>query len=99
MTEEGLDHESQAPGPCGPSASERGPEQAAACPMRGICKGFAESSKIRYGIILIGALLIATGILILMQPNFLVWLAGSAAIVVGLLVVVAAIAARRFGGA
>jgi uncharacterized membrane protein HdeD (DUF308 family) len=62
-----------------------------------MCRSFAGSSRLRYGIILIGALLIATGILILMQPNFLVWLAGSVAIVVGLLVVLAAIAARRFG--
>jgi uncharacterized membrane protein HdeD (DUF308 family) len=65
--------------------------------MMAMCKGFAESSELRYGIILIGALLIVTGILILMQPKVLVWLVGSAAIVVGLLVLVAAIAARRFG--
>jgi len=65
--------------------------------MMAMCRGFAGRSGLRYGIILIGALLIVTGILILMQPKFLVWLAGSAAIVVGLLVVVAAIAARRFG--
>ena len=65
--------------------------------MMAMCRGFAGSSWLRYGIILIGALLIAIGILILMQPKFLVWLAGSAAIVVGLLVLAAAIAARRFG--
>ena len=97
MTEEGVGHESQASGPSGSSASARGVEHSASCPMMAMCRGFAGSSGLRYGIILIGALLIETGILILMQPNFLVWLAGSAAIVVGLLVVVAAIAARRFG--
>lgn len=97
MTEQGIGHESQAPGSCGPSASEPGPGQTAACPMMAMCRGFTGSSGLRYGIILIGALLIAIGILILMQPKFLVWLAGSAAIVVGLLVVVTAIAARRFG--
>ena len=64
--------------------------------MMAMCRGFAGSSGLRYGIILVGALLIATGILILVQPNFLTWLAGSAAIVVGLLVVVAATAAHRF---
>jgi len=65
--------------------------------MASMCKDFTESRGVRYGSFLAGALFIAIGVLILLQPNFLVWLAGLTTVFLGLLVSGGGFAVRRFG--
>lgn len=99
MAEAGFGNDTQSPGCCEP-VSTQGDQQATetpTCPMASICSDFTESPGVRYGSFLAGALFVAIGVLILVQPNFLVWLAGLTTILLGLLVSAAGFAVRRFG--
>jgi hypothetical protein len=69
----------------------------AACPMMSMCRGITESRAGRYGPIALGVLFIAMGAAILLQPSFLIWLAGGTTILLGLSILAGGFAVRRFG--
>jgi len=67
-----------------------------ACPMASMCKEFAGAPQARWGPSILGILFLVVGVLILVQPGFLVWLAGITTMVLGLLFFAGGVAMRRF---
>lgn len=80
------------------SAGGRETTLAPSCPMASMCREFTESRGARYGSLVLGALFIFLGVAISLEPDLLVWLAGSTTILLGLLVLVGGFSVRRFGG-
>jgi hypothetical protein len=66
------------------------------CPMASMCKEFAGAPQARWGPSVLGILFLLVGGLILVQPGFLVWLAGITTMVLGLLFFAGGVVMRRF---
>lgn len=55
----------------------------AICPMATTCKGMMENPRSGFLLILPGAVLIGLGVLTILEPGILVWLVGTASVLLG----------------
>ena len=67
------------------------------CPMAATCKSIMEKPMLAFFLMVPGILFIAVGILILVEPRILVWLAAAASIVMGVGMLMFANFVRRIG--
>lgn len=65
------------------------------CPMASMCKGMAEKPRFGFVLMIPGLLLVLGGVLIFIEPRVLVWLVGSASILIGLVLLLFAIFIRK----
>ena len=65
------------------------------CPMAEMCKGMMAKPFSGMFLIMPGLVLIALGVLIIIEPKVLVWLVAALAILMGLMMMAAAIFMRR----
>ena len=73
-------------------------EPMAMCPMASMCKGMAEKPVSRSLLMIPGVVLILIGVLILFEPQVLVWLMAAVVIGFGILMLVIANFIHRIGG-
>lgn len=69
----------------------------AMCPMAGMCKRMMDKPPTGLFLMLPGAALIAVGVLILVEPAILVWLAGAASVLFGVMLIAMGGFVRRLG--
>lgn len=69
----------------------------AMCPMAKMCMGMTAKPPSGFMLMLPGALLVVVGVVILIEPNVLVWLMAGTSILVGIVMLVIANLIRRFG--
>ena len=86
--------ETDGSGCCGPEASR---EVAAGCPMASMCSGFFEKGTSRFLLMLPGVVLILLGVAVLIQPQVLVWLVASTAVLLGVAMLLMAHFRYRLG--
>lgn len=67
------------------------------CPMATMCKGMMKKSPFGLAVMLAGAVLIAVGVLIVLEPQILVWLMGPAFVILGIMLLMMAKFVRRLG--
>lgn len=65
------------------------------CPMASMCKGMADRPGVGVLLLIPGLLLVLGGVLIFIEPRVLVWLMGSASILIGLVMLFFAIFMRK----
>ena len=65
------------------------------CPMASMCKEMAGEPGLRFLLLIPGLLLILGGVLIFLDPRFLVWLLAGTSILIGLLILFFAVAIRK----
>jgi len=81
-------------GCCG---SEARPEARAGCPMASMCGGIFEKGTSRLLLMLPGVVLILLGVAVLIQPQVLVWLVASTAVLLGVAMLLMAHFMYRLG--
>ena len=69
----------------------------AMCPMAKMCEGIMEKRPSRLLLILSGVVLIVVGLLIFLEPRILVWLMGTASVLLGIMLLMMANFIRRLG--
>ena len=69
----------------------------AMCPMAAMCKGMMKRPPSGLAVMLAGAVLIAVGALIFLEPRILVWLMGTAFVMMGIMLLMMANFVRRMG--
>ena len=74
-----------------------GPSPMAMCPMARMCEGMMKKQPIGNLAMVAGILLIIVGALIYVEPRILVWLAGAALVVLGIMLLIMARFIRRLG--
>lgn len=67
------------------------------CPMAAMCKGMMKKPPSGLAVMLAGAVLIAVGVLIVLEPQILVWLMGAAFVMLGIMLLMMANFVRRLG--
>lgn len=67
----------------------------AMCPMASMCKEMAGKPGLGFLLLIPGLLLILGGVLIFLEPKFLVWLLAGTSILVGLVILFFAVSIRR----
>lgn len=67
------------------------------CPMAAMCKGMMKKPPSGLAVMLAGAALIAVGVLIFLKPLILVWLMGTAFVMLGIMLLIMANFVRRLG--
>lgn len=67
------------------------------CPMAAMCKGMMKKPPSGLAVMLAGAVLIAVGVLIGLEPQILVWLMGAAFVMLGIMLLMMANFVRRLG--
>lgn len=82
---------------CGCGSGPR-PDAASMGSMAERCMGMAGKPHSGFLLMLPGAVLIAAGVLVLVEPAVLAWLAGGASVLAGLMLIVMAGFFRRLGG-
>ena len=89
-----------------PAQQEAGPRQSsirsrptpmAMCPMATMCRGMIEKPPSGVLLMLPGSVLVATGVLTFVEPRILIWLVGTATIIMGIMLLVMAGFVRRPG--
>ena len=69
----------------------------AMCPMAKMCKGMMKKPPSGLSAMLAGAVLIAVGMLIFVEPRILVWIVGAAFVLFGTMLLIMATFIRRLG--
>jgi len=69
----------------------------AMCPMAKMCEGMMKKRSTGYSAMVAGILLIIVGALIIVEPRILVWLAGAALVLIGVILLMMARFIRRLG--
>lgn len=69
------------------------------CPMASMCKGMAEKPRFGFLLVIPGLLVVLGGVLIFIEPRVLVWLVGSASILIGLVMLFFAVFIRKMAHA
>jgi hypothetical protein len=69
----------------------------AMCPMAKTCKGMINKPPSGLLAMLAGAVLIAVGMLIIVEPRMLVWIVGAAFVLFGIMLLIMATFIRRLG--
>lgn len=82
--------------PMRPGVSSR-PTPMAMCPMAKMCSGMMEKPPSGLLLLLPGSVLIAAGVLTFVEPRILIWLVGTATILMGIMLLVMAAFVRRLG--
>ncbi|HET9491110.1 MAG TPA: hypothetical protein VFR64_15320 [Methylomirabilota bacterium] len=67
----------------------------AMCPMASMCREMAEKPGIGLLLLIPGLLLILGGVLIFLEPKFLVWLLAGTSILIGLVILFFALSIRK----
>ena len=80
-----------------PGARPR-PTPMAMCPMASMCGGMMKTPHSGFLLMLPGAVLIVVGVLIFLEPAILVWLMGTASVLLGIMFLMMARFMRRIGG-
>lgn len=65
------------------------------CPMASMCKGMAEKPRFGFLLMIPGFLFVLGGMLIFIEPRVLVWLVGTASILIGLVMLFFSIFIRK----
>ncbi len=81
-----------------PEGVRRRASPMAMCPMAKICKAMMNKPPSGLLAMLAGAVLIAVGMLIFVEPQTLVWMVGAAFVVFGVMLLVMATFIRRLSG-
>lgn len=69
----------------------------AMCPMAAMCKGMMKKPPSGLAVMLAGTVLIVVGVLVFLEPRILVWLMGTAFVMIGIMLLMMANFVRRMG--
>lgn len=73
------------------------PTPMAMCPMATMCRGMAEKPPSGVLLMLPGSVLVATGVLTFIEPGILIWLVGTATVLMGIMLLMMGAFVRRLG--
>ncbi len=73
------------------------PTRAATCPMATMCTTILEKPLSGFLLMLPGAMLVVVGVLAFVEPRILVWLVGTASVLLGIMLLVMARFIRKLG--
>ena len=81
----------------GDNSKEQSMRKMEMCPMASMCKGMEKNPGSGYLLMIPGFILILVGVLIILEPRFLVWLMASASILIGAIMLFFANVLRKMG--
>ena len=92
-----IEHATQQRTKAGGPGTALGPNPMVMCPVGKMCEGMMKKPPSGYLAMIAGILLIIVGALIFIEPRILVWLAGAALVLIGVMLLMMARFIRRIG--
>lgn len=92
-----TEHALREPGQPTASGTTQPKGMMAMCPMARMCMGMTEKRPAGFLLMLPGILMIAVGVLIVVEPKILVWLVAAASVLLGIMLLMIAGFIRKMG--